>query len=74
MDIPGIPESISREDYVRLVESIGLSVTDLRSLEFGHDSIEAEVFARDPETGRHYAEGNEIATHHIRIKVVDGRG
>lgn len=70
IQIPGVPPTITREDYRALVGSVGLDPAQLLSLTFGHASIEAEVFALDHE-GRRYAEGNEVATHRVRIEVVD---
>lgn len=66
-----IPESISRVDYLRLIESVGFDVHDLVSLEFHRDVITAVVAARD-EQGYHYASGatgDEFAVHRVSIPV-----
>lgn len=49
--IEGVPESISRAEYLKLISSVGLDPNNLYSLRFGGSSITAIVFARDPETG-----------------------
>jgi hypothetical protein len=70
--IDGVPESITRADYLALIESVGLDVKDLRSLEFRMDGIYAEVRARGADgklvidVGR-----DEMATHRIYIPVKD---
>lgn len=71
--LPGVPESITRKAYLALIESLGLETKDLRSLEFKHNAIYAEVIARD-EHGDRYAVGDEIATHRVCVKVVDEAG
>lgn len=71
--VPGMPGTIRRADYVRLIESLGFDLADLVSLHFGARSIEAVLDARD-EQGRTYidsARPDEIARHHIQIAVVD---
>jgi len=45
--IPGVPESLTREQYMSLVESVGFDGKYLRSLEFRIDGIYAEVFERN---------------------------
>jgi hypothetical protein len=47
--IPGVPESITRADYLRLVESVGFDVKHLRQLEFRMDGIYASVMEPGPD-------------------------
>lgn len=44
--IPGIPNAIYKEDYVRLVALVGLDIDSVSRLEFTPNGIYAEVFAR----------------------------
>ena len=50
--IEGVPESISRAEYLKMFTDIGLQPSDVRSLRFGANSITAVVFAKHPETGK----------------------
>ena len=70
--ITGVPESLTREQYVSLIESVGFDVKDLRSLEFRMDGIYAEVMDRD-ESGRlHLDEArDEVVTNRVFIPVRD---
>lgn len=45
--ITAVPESITRADYLRLIESVGFEANRLRSLEFRRDGIYASVI-EDP--------------------------
>lgn len=72
--IPGIPDSITRADYLRLIESVGLDPMRLRSLEFRMDGIYAEVKASRPGKDENPVdlidEGRmEVATHRVYIRV-----
>lgn len=49
--IEGVPESVSRAEYLKMFTDIGLNPSDVRSLRFGANSITAVVFAKHPETG-----------------------
>lgn len=76
MTIPAVPESITRADYLRLVESVGLDPKQVRSLEFRVDGIYAVVKAKNPATGKEILDyspvgGDELAVHRIYIPVVD---
>lgn len=68
--IPGVPESISRDDYIKLVASTGLDPKYIKSIQFNADFIAAVIFAVD-------ASGNKIIgddgweKHSIIIPVVD---
>ena len=50
--IEGVPESISRAEYLKMFTDIGLHPNDVRSLRFGANCITAVVFAKHPETGK----------------------
>ena len=68
-----VPERISREAYVALIESLGLAVKDLRSLEFRMDGVYAEVYATGDDGRRIVApNANELVRHRVYIPVVDG--
>ena len=45
--IPGIPETISREKYVELIEALGIDPSAICSLRLLRDGIECEVFAKN---------------------------
>ena len=66
--LPGIPESIMRDDYLRLIEGVGFKVDDLVSLEFKTEGIYAEVYASDAK-GRYIVDGDEPATHRVFIRI-----
>jgi hypothetical protein len=70
--IPGIPETISRSDYLALIESLGLDIKDLKMLELRRDGIYATVMARNAE-GKLTADPatRETNVHRIYIPVVD---
>lgn len=50
--IEGVPETISRAQYLKMFTDIGLDPINCRSLRFGHNSVTAVVFATHPETGK----------------------
>jgi hypothetical protein len=71
--IDGVPESISRDKYMELIESIGLDPSKLVHLEFGYHSIRAIVKATDA-NGKSYrspVDVNEVAKHEVCIKITD---
>ena len=73
MDIPGVPDKITREAYVQVIKALGLDPDHIRSLEFRVDGIYAEVYAPD-EDGKRFldtAPGSigRPATHRIYIPV-----
>ena len=45
--IHGVPEKISRADYIKLFEAVGIEPRDTKELMFCSDGIYATVFARD---------------------------
>lgn len=46
-EIPGIPESITREAYKKLFEAVGIDPRQTKELQFCSDGIYATVFALD---------------------------
>jgi hypothetical protein len=68
--IDGVPESITRAEYVGLIESIGLDPLLTRSLEFSHDGIYAQVTERDDD-GKPVLDGYDLAIHKVFIRVKD---
>jgi hypothetical protein len=77
--LPGVPASIPRPKVVELIEALGLSVSDLASLEFEVNGIYAEVYAHHPDherwpnggAHRHTVDGENVATHRICIPITD---
>jgi hypothetical protein len=70
--VVGVPESLTREQYVSLIESVGFEAKHLRSLEFRMDGIYAEVM--DLKDGKpHFGVGNDVrlATNRVFIPVKD---
>ena len=61
--IDGVPETVSRDDYVSLIRHYGFNPDRLKSLTFGARSIVAEVFPDDEALGQGY--------HTVVIKVED---
>lgn len=73
MNIPDIPEQISRTYYDALIRTLGFGeLGNLRSLEFRTDGIYAEVMARN-EDGRIVVDllSNDTAMHRVYIPIVD---
>lgn len=70
MNIEGVPESITRADYLSLVAAVGLDVSRVKQLEFRGDGIYATVFAAGP-NGERVVEGTECVTHRVHVPVVD---
>jgi hypothetical protein len=70
-----VPESISRDDYLALIVSVGIDPNEVMSLTFKPDAIEAVVVQRD-ENGdmipnARLCEPHTVLTHSIIIPVVD---
>lgn len=65
-------KTITREQYVHLIGSVGFDARDLKSLEFRVDGIYAVVMERNKH-GAYVidAERNEVATSKVFIRVVD---
>jgi hypothetical protein len=70
VNIEGVPETISRADYLRLMESVGFTPANLRELAFRPDGIYATVMVLD-DTGRIVVDGTKPATHEVYVRVVD---
>lgn len=76
IEIEGVPASITRADYLRLIKGIGMDVTRVRSLELRGEGIYVAVKARRPgetsdiRTSDGY-DGIECATHRVFVPVVD---
>lgn len=68
--IEGVPATITRADYTRLIEASGFTARDIVSLEFSPDGIHAVVFAKDSD-GKRIIDGETLATHEVFVKVVD---
>jgi len=71
-EIPGVPESITREAYIGLFEAAGIKPEQTLQLSFKSDGIYAEVFALDADGKRildPMVEG--FAKHSIYIPVED---
>jgi hypothetical protein len=71
--IAAVPESITRQQYVALIEALGLNAYHLLALQFGVNSIYATVFARDADDQPYEdpLERNALAKHRISIPIVD---
>lgn len=70
-DFPGIPKSITREQFTALVEGAGFKVKDLVSLEFKYNGIFAEVRAYNEQGHAYTVDGETVATHRVCIPVVE---
>ena len=71
--IPGVPESITRDQFISMIRSLGLDPYRLTDLKFGYHAIVATVKAVNPE-GNEYLdpfERNALAKHTITIPIVD---
>jgi hypothetical protein len=78
VNIDGVPETISRRAACALIESLGLDVLDLISLQFHGQGIEIEMYAcleKQPgKPGTRYFNGEDIAKHKISIPIVTEDG
>lgn len=72
MNLPGVPESITRTEYLSLIEATGLDLKDVRKLEFRVHGIYAEVFVRNA-NGRMQIDDvtDEPFVHRVFIPVVE---
>lgn len=72
--ISGVPESITRDQYLSLITSVGFTPEDLRDLQFTAEGIHATVFERAKDgTLRIDDEGTDIVTSTVFIPVEDGK-
>jgi hypothetical protein len=70
MKIEGVPDTISRADYARLIESVGLNPTLIRSLEFRPDGVYGKVAVQMPD-GALMVDDDKVVEHRVFIRVVD---
>ena len=69
--IDGVPESLTREQYVSLIESVGFEAKFLRSLEFRMDGIYADVMERGEGDGVLLDRGSdEVVMNRVFIPVL----
>lgn len=68
VEIPGVPESITREAYSNLIRSLGLEPKELYELRFETKGIYATVIAKNAD-GKSYVVKDEIAMHEIVIPI-----
>ena len=69
--VPGVPDTITRADYMAWIESLGFEVKNLKSMRLEHHGIVAEVYATD-DRGRWYViDGENAATHTVTVRVTD---
>lgn len=66
--IEGVPESITREQYLSLMSAVGLDPTHLVKLEFHVDGIYALMYALDP-SGKMVVSADELVKNGIYIPV-----
>lgn len=70
--IPGVPESMTREQFTSLFTAVGIKPEDTTELSFRSDGIYATVFERTPEGGRMlHEDGSGYVKHEIFIPVID---
>lgn len=70
--IQGIPESITREQYLAMISAAGFDVNDLRRLEFRMDGIYADVMERSDKGHPVVDEQrNEVVVNQVYIPVKD---
>jgi len=67
----GIPSSISRELVCALIQTLGIDPDVVRSLEFHHDCIRAEIPAFDSD-GYPIIDSDTLVSHQIVIPILDG--
>lgn len=70
MDLPGVPETITREQYTQLIAVTGLDPNELERLEFRADGIYATVYALNEDGRRFIDQATERPTmHRVFIRV-----
>jgi hypothetical protein len=74
--IEGVPETITRDDYTRLIESVGLDPQVLISLTFESEGIRARVVETDLDGASIPAPTSDdefaVVTHDVFIRITDG--
>lgn len=72
--IEGIPETITRQQYVETIRGLGIDPEQLLELRWDHQGIHAVVYALNKD-GMRFATGNRPnrrpATHKLFIRVED---
>lgn len=66
--IPGVPESLTREQFLSIFEAINVDPKDCTDLRLAPDGIYVTAIARHP-GGQPVIHGNEIAKHSVFIPV-----
>lgn len=66
--IEGVPEFITREDYIDLIAASGLDPNNLQDLRFSSDGIHAVVFHRD-EDGARRLDNSPGATGYLKHRI-----
>jgi hypothetical protein len=69
--ITSVPESLTREQYVSLIASVGFDTNDLRRLEFRMDGVYAEVFERGKAGIRLDLQTDEVVLNRVFIPIRD---
>lgn len=70
--IPGVPESLTREQFTSLFTAVGIKPEDTKELVFRPGGIYATVYERTPEGRRLlHEDGSGCVTHEIFIPVID---
>jgi len=70
-NIPGVPESITRKQYLDLFDAAGIDPRNTKELMFCTDGIYATVFARDENGARVIDPVQGPMNHAIYIPVED---
>ena len=66
--IQGIPESITRDAYLRMFDGLGVDAAQIKEIRFAADGIYASVIERD-ERGAFRIDGDHLAVSEIFIPV-----
>lgn len=66
--IVAVPEFLTREQYMGLVDAVGFDVKDVRRLEFRMDGVYAEVYDRN-EAGNIRIDGDDAVVNRVFIPV-----
>lgn len=68
--IPGVPESLTRAEYISLFDAVGISPDRTLELRFRPNGIYATVVALDDD-GIRMIDGDSLAKHEIYVPVED---
>ncbi|KAA0979881.1 hypothetical protein FQ154_01605 [Paeniglutamicibacter gangotriensis] len=69
--IPGVPESVTREQWLSFFTAAGITPELTKSLRFEPEGIYATVFEAGPEGRRIVTDSNGYAKHEIFIPIND---